>query len=116
MRRILSRRPINEGERNPRNMRSRTTRRRTMRCTTISVTGAAMLIALQLGWAVTAQAQANRALGNAGVTGVLATNTNWSIAKNGGFASGTVSWTVGVTKVSVSDQVIQVDGQFICIT
>jgi hypothetical protein len=72
-----------------------------------------MLIALQLGWAVTAHAQANIALGNAGVTGALATNTNWSIAKNGGFASGTVSWTVGVTKVSVSDQVIQVDGQFI---
>ncbi len=37
---------------------------------------------------------------------------NWSIAKNGGFASGTASWTVGVTKVSVSDQIIQVDGQF----
>jgi hypothetical protein len=113
MRRILCRPPINEGKRKPRNIRSGTTRRRTIGCSTISVTGAAMLIALQLGWAVTAHAQANIALGNAGVTGALATNTNWSIAKNGGFARGTVSWTVGVTKVSVSDQVIQVDGQFI---
>ena len=71
-----------------------------------------MLIALQLGWAAAALAQANIMLSNAGVTGALATNTNWSIAKNGGFASGTASWTVGVTKVSVSDQIIQVDGQF----
>ncbi len=55
----------------------------------MSVAGAAMLIALQLGWAAAARAQANIMLSNAGVTGALATNTNWSIAKNGGFASGT---------------------------
>ena len=71
-----------------------------------------MLLLLQLGWAAAARAQANITLSNAGVTGAIATNTNWSIAKNGGFASGTASWTVGVTKVSVSDQIIQVDGQF----
>ncbi len=59
-----------------------------------------------------ARAGQHSTLSNALVTGAIATNTNWSIAKNGGLASGTVSWTVGVTKISVSDQIIQVDGQF----
>jgi hypothetical protein len=89
-------------------MRARAIRSRT----SMSVAGAVMLIGLQLGWAAAARAQANITLSNVGVTGALATNTNWSIAKNGAFASGTASWTVGVTKVSVSDQIIQVDGQF----
>jgi hypothetical protein len=71
-----------------------------------------MLLVLELAWAVAARAQANVVLSGAGLTGSIATNTNWSLAKNGGFASGTVSWTVGVTKVSVSDETIQVDGLF----
>ena len=62
----------------------------------------AMLLAIQIAWAAVAHAQANISLSNAGLTGVLATNTNWSIAKNGGFAGGTATWTVGVTKVSVT--------------
>jgi len=73
---------------------------------------AAMLLVLELAWAVAARAQANIVLSGAGLTGSIATNTNWSLAKNGGVASGTVSWTVGVTKVSVSDEIIQVDGLF----
>ena len=80
---------------------------------TICLASAAILLMVELAWAVAAHAQANITLGNAGATGALATNTSWSIAKNGGFASGTASWTVGVTKVSVSDQIIQVDGQFV---
>lgn len=76
------------------------------------LTSAAMLLMLELAWTVAARAQANVTLSQALVTGAIATNTNWSIAKNGVLASGTVSWTVGVTKISVSDQIIQVDGQF----
>src|SRR5690242_14510309 len=74
---------------------------------------AVLTIALQLGWARAVYAQANISLASGGATGALATNTDWSIAKNGGFANGTASWTVGATKVSVSDQIIQVDGEFV---
>jgi hypothetical protein len=79
---------------------------------TILLMSAAMLLMVELGTAVAVRAQANIALSNAGVTGAVATNTNWSIAKNGGFSAGTASWTVGVTKVSVSHEIIEVDGQF----
>ncbi len=109
MRQVLSAAPVNQSARDPRRIaRARAIRSRSV----MSMAGAAILIALQLGWATAARAQANITLSHAGVTGALATNTNWSIAKNGGFASGTASWTVGVTKVFVSDQIIQVDGQF----
>jgi hypothetical protein len=76
------------------------------------VVSAAMLLMLELAWTATARAQANVTLSHALVTGAIATDTNWSIAKSGGLASGTVSWTVGVTKISVSDQIIQIDAQF----
>jgi hypothetical protein len=91
MRQVLCTAPVNESERDPRHMRARAIRSRTI----MSMLSAAILIALQLAWAAAAHAQANIVLTNAGVTGALATNTNWSIAKNGGFATGTASWTVG---------------------
>ena len=94
--------PLETNRRHPRRARARAT---------MCMMGVAMLLMVQLAWAAAAHAQANISLTNNGATGVLATNTDWSIAKNGGFASGTVSWTVGVTKVSVSDQIIEVYGQ-----
>ncbi|HEX5425367.1 MAG TPA: hypothetical protein VFW94_17595, partial [Candidatus Acidoferrales bacterium] len=72
----------------------------------------AILLALEMAFSVPAHAQANITLSKAHLAGAIATNTSWSIAKNGSFASGTASWTVGVTKISVSDQIIQVDGRF----
>ena len=69
---------------------------------TMCMIGMAMLLMVQLAWAAAAHAQGNISLTNNGATGVLATNTDWSIAKNGGFASGTVSWTVGVTEASLA--------------
>ena len=48
---------------------------------TILLMSAAMLLMVELGTAVAVRAQANIALSNAGVTGAVATNTNWSIAK-----------------------------------
>jgi hypothetical protein len=96
--------PVDAGGRHARRARARAT---------ICLASAAMLLMVELASAVAAHAQANITLSGAGATGALATNTNWSIAKNGGFASGTASWTVGTTKVSVSDQIIQVDGEFV---
>ena len=83
-------------------------RARAMNC----LASVATLLVLALGWASTVRAQANVSLGYAGVIGALATNTSWSIVKNGSLAAGTASWTVGVTKVSVSHEIIEVDGQF----
>jgi hypothetical protein len=74
---------------------------------------AAIIVLTQLGYAASANAQANISLGGAGVVGAAATNTSWSLAKNGGLANGVVSWTVGATKVSISDQLIEVDGSFV---
>jgi hypothetical protein len=57
-----------------------------------------------------AYAQANMTLLGENEIGAIATDTQWSIAKNGGLSSGTVNWTVTVTKQSVSDQFIQIEG------
>jgi hypothetical protein len=103
MRRVLHLVPVDEVGRNRRRVRARAI---------MCLASAAMLLVLELAWAVAARAQANIVLSGAGVTGSIATNTNWSVAKNGGIASGTVSWTVGLTKVSVSHEIIQVDGLF----
>ena len=73
--------------------------------------GAALLLIVQFVWTTLAHARADIDLSNPGAIGVFATNTDWSIAKNGGFANGTASWTVNVTKVPVSDQLVEVFGQ-----
>ena len=73
--------------------------------------GAALLLIVQFAWATLARAQADIDLGNTSAIGVFTTNTDWSIAKNGGFANGTASWTVGVTKISVSNQTVEVFGR-----
>src|SRR5260370_24759475 len=103
MRRVVHLVPVAEVGRNRRRARARAI---------MCLASAAMLLVLELAWAVAARAQANIMLSGAGLTGSIASNTNWSLAKNGGVASGTVSWTVGGTKVSVSHEIIPVDGLF----
>ena len=75
MRRVLHLVPVDKVGRNRRRARARA-----MMC----LASAAMLLVLELAWAVAARAQANVVLSGAGLTGSIATNTNWSLVKNGG--------------------------------
>lgn len=76
---------------------------------TMFMAGAAISLMAEIAWVALAHAQADMDLSNPAAIGVFATDTDWSIAKNG--ASGTASWTVGVTKISVSDQLVEVFGE-----
>src|SRR5260370_24321571 len=75
MRRVVHLVPVDEVGRNRRRARARAI---------MCLASAAMLLVLELAWAVAARAQANIMLSGAGLTGSIASNTNWSLAKNGG--------------------------------